>query len=118
RFVHDQIRESILEEVPPAELRRLHARAAEHLVEHQGDQHTAWPTIAHHFERAERFDERSSTPCGRPGTPPTCTPTGPRSSCTRWASAPPPAAGWRCPTRSGSSGATPTRRWATTSRRW
>ena len=57
RFVHDQIRESILEEVPPAELRRLHARAAEHLVEHQGDQHTAWPTIAHHFERAERFDE-------------------------------------------------------------
>lgn len=53
RFVHDRIRDSILEAVPPAELRRLHARAAEHLVEHEDELPSAWPSIAHHFEQAE-----------------------------------------------------------------
>jgi tetratricopeptide (TPR) repeat protein len=52
RFVHDRIRESILEAVPTAELRRLHARAATHLVEHEGQLPSAWPTIAYHFEQA------------------------------------------------------------------
>jgi len=53
RFVHDRIRDSILEAVPGAELRRLHARAAEQLIEHEGELPSAWPAIAHHFEQAE-----------------------------------------------------------------
>lgn len=57
RFVHDRIRDAILEGAPTSELRRLHAKAAEHLVEHQADRPAAWPTIAHHLEHAQRFSE-------------------------------------------------------------
>lgn len=53
RFVHDRIRESILEQVPADERRRLHARAAAHLLATEGEQPSAWPSIAHHLEQAE-----------------------------------------------------------------
>lgn len=56
RFRHDRIREAILEAAPMAERRRLHARAAEDLVEHDDELPSAWPTIAYHFEHADDDD--------------------------------------------------------------
>lgn len=56
RFVHDRVRDAILEAAPAAELRHLHARAAEHMVERDGERPAAWPTIAYHFEHAQRYE--------------------------------------------------------------
>lgn len=52
RFVHDRIRESILEAVPAAARERLHAQVAAHLLEEEGELPSAWPIIAHHLEHA------------------------------------------------------------------
>jgi eukaryotic-like serine/threonine-protein kinase len=57
RFVHDRIRDAILEAAPESERRRLHTQAAAHLVEHDGERPSAWPTIAHHLEHARRYAE-------------------------------------------------------------
>ncbi len=56
RFVHDRIRESIYDTLPEDSRVSLHRRAAAVLRERDGALPSAWPAIAHHYHRAQRYE--------------------------------------------------------------
>lgn len=57
RFRHELLREVAAELSPPSVRRRLHSRIADTLVGATDDVAPEWALVAHHYERAERFDE-------------------------------------------------------------
>ena len=59
-FHHELLREVAAELSPPSLRRRLHSRIADALVAPTADATPEWPLVAHHYERAERFDESAS----------------------------------------------------------
>jgi class 3 adenylate cyclase/tetratricopeptide (TPR) repeat protein len=60
RFHHELLREVAAELSPPSVRRRLHNRIADALVATTADGTPDWPLVAHHYEKAERFDEAAS----------------------------------------------------------
>jgi class 3 adenylate cyclase/tetratricopeptide (TPR) repeat protein len=60
RFHHELLREVASELSPPSVRRRLHNRIADALVATAADGTPDWPLVAHHYEKAERFDEAAS----------------------------------------------------------
>ncbi|WP_319430813.1 ATP-binding protein [Mycobacterium sp. RTGN5] len=56
-FQHELLREVAAELSPPSVRRRLHHRIADVLADTTAGGTPEWPLVAHHFERAERFDE-------------------------------------------------------------
>jgi class 3 adenylate cyclase/tetratricopeptide (TPR) repeat protein len=60
RFHHELLREVAAELSPPSLRRRLHSRIADALVTTAADGTPEWPLVAHHYARAERFDEAVS----------------------------------------------------------
>jgi class 3 adenylate cyclase/tetratricopeptide (TPR) repeat protein len=59
-FQHELLREVAAELSPPSVRRRLHHRIADVLADPTAGGTPEWPLVAHHFERAERFDEAAS----------------------------------------------------------
>jgi class 3 adenylate cyclase/tetratricopeptide (TPR) repeat protein len=57
RFRHELLREVAAELSPPSVRRRLHSRIADALVGATDAVAPEWALVAHHYERAERFDE-------------------------------------------------------------
>ena len=57
RFRHELLREVAAELSPPSVRRRLHSRIGDALVGAADDTAPEWALVAHHYERAERFDE-------------------------------------------------------------
>lgn len=60
RFHHELLREVAAELSPPSVRRRLQHRIADALVATAADGTPDWPLVAHHYEKAERFDEAVS----------------------------------------------------------
>lgn len=60
RFHHELLREVAAELSPPSVQRRLHNRIADALVATAADGTPDWPLVAHHYQKAERFDEAAS----------------------------------------------------------
>ncbi len=60
RFHHELLREVAAELSPPSVRRRLHNRIADALVATAADGTPDWPLVAHHYEKAARFDEAAS----------------------------------------------------------
>lgn len=60
RFHHELLREVAAELSPPTVRRRLHNLIADALVATAADGAPDWPLVAHHYEKAERFDEAAS----------------------------------------------------------
>jgi class 3 adenylate cyclase/tetratricopeptide (TPR) repeat protein len=60
RFHHELLREVAAELSPPSVRRRLHNRIADALVATTADGTPDWPLVAHHYEKAQRFDEAAS----------------------------------------------------------
>jgi class 3 adenylate cyclase/tetratricopeptide (TPR) repeat protein len=56
-FQHELLREVAAELSPPSVRRRLHHRIADVLADPAAGGTPEWPLVAHHYERAERFDE-------------------------------------------------------------
>jgi class 3 adenylate cyclase/tetratricopeptide (TPR) repeat protein len=59
-FQHELLREVAAELSPPSVRRRLHHRIADVLADRTAGGTPEWPLVAHHFERAERFDEAAA----------------------------------------------------------
>ncbi|WP_445168951.1 ATP-binding protein [Mycolicibacterium sp. Dal123E01] len=59
-FQHELLREVAAELSPPSVRRRLHHRIADVLADPTAGGTPEWPLVAHHFERAECFDEAAS----------------------------------------------------------
>ena len=60
RFHHELLREVAAELSPPSLRRRLHSRIGDALVAAAADGAPEWPLVAHHYEKAERFDEAAA----------------------------------------------------------
>ncbi|MET0699200.1 MAG: adenylate/guanylate cyclase domain-containing protein [Mycobacterium sp.] len=60
RFHHELLREVAAELSPPSVRQRLHSRIADALVEAAAEGVPEWPLVAHHHQRAGRFDEAAS----------------------------------------------------------
>ncbi|CAN5303940.1 AAA family ATPase [soil metagenome] len=60
RFHHELLREVAAELSPPSVRRRLHSRIADALLDASAEGVPEWPLVAHHYQRAERFEEASS----------------------------------------------------------
>jgi class 3 adenylate cyclase/tetratricopeptide (TPR) repeat protein len=60
RFHHELVREVAAELSPPSVRCRLHSRIADALVATAADGTPEWPSVAHHYENAERYDEAAS----------------------------------------------------------
>ena len=58
-FQHELLREVAAELSPPSVRRRLHHRIADVLADQSG-RTPEWPLVAHHFEKAERYDEAAT----------------------------------------------------------
>ncbi len=56
-FHHELLREVAAELSPPSVRRRLHNRIADALAAEADNGNPDWGLVAHHFERAERFDD-------------------------------------------------------------
>lgn len=61
RFRHELLREVAAELSPPSRRRRLHSRIADTLISEAVNGNPDWHLIAHHYGRAERFTEASSS---------------------------------------------------------
>ncbi|MBB3749997.1 class 3 adenylate cyclase/tetratricopeptide (TPR) repeat protein [Mycolicibacterium sp. BK634] len=59
-FQHELLREVAAELSPPSVRRRLHHRIADVLADPAAGGTPEWPLVAHHFEKAERFDEAAA----------------------------------------------------------
>lgn len=59
-FQHELLREVAAELSPPSVRRRLHRRIADVLSDPTSGGTPEWPLVAHHFEKAERFEEATS----------------------------------------------------------
>ncbi|BBY65146.1 ATP-binding protein [Mycolicibacterium helvum] len=59
-FQHELLREVAAELSPPSVRRRSHHRIADVLADPTTGGTPEWPLVAHHFERAERFDEAAT----------------------------------------------------------
>jgi class 3 adenylate cyclase len=60
RFHHELLREVAAELSPPSLRRALHGRIGDALVAAAADGTPEWPLVAHHYEKAERFDEAAA----------------------------------------------------------
>jgi class 3 adenylate cyclase/tetratricopeptide (TPR) repeat protein len=60
RFHHEILREVAAELSPPSLRRALHGRIGDALVAAAADGTPEWPLVAHHYEKAERFDEAAA----------------------------------------------------------
>jgi hypothetical protein len=60
RFHHELLREVAAELSPPSLRHRLHSRIGDALVATAADGTPEWPLVAHHYEKAERFDEAAA----------------------------------------------------------
>lgn len=60
RFHHELLREVAAELSPPSVQRRLHIRIADALAAGAPDGTPEWPLIAHHYEKAEKYDDAAS----------------------------------------------------------
>jgi class 3 adenylate cyclase/tetratricopeptide (TPR) repeat protein len=60
RFHHELLREVAAELSPPSIRRRLHGRIGDALVGAAAGGTPEWPLVAHHYERAERYDEAAA----------------------------------------------------------
>jgi class 3 adenylate cyclase/tetratricopeptide (TPR) repeat protein len=60
-FQHELLREVAAELSPPSVRRRLHHRIADVLADPAAGGTPEWPLVAHHYERAERFDEAAES---------------------------------------------------------
>ena len=60
RFHHELLREVAAELSPPSLRHRLHSRIGDALVAAAADGTPEWPLVAHHYEKAERFDEAAA----------------------------------------------------------
>ena len=60
RFHHELLREVAAELSPPSVRRKLHNRIADALVATAADGTPDWPLVAHHYQKAARFDEAVS----------------------------------------------------------
>ncbi|MGU3502923.1 ATP-binding protein [Mycobacterium sp. C31M] len=61
RFRHELLREVAAELLPSGARKRLHNRIGTALVSTAADGTPEWPLVAHHFMRAEQFEEASSS---------------------------------------------------------
>ncbi len=59
QFVHDKVREAVLQRLAPGEAQRLHYHVAQALAEraHPTTAHTRAPRIAYHYQQAHRWRE-------------------------------------------------------------
>ena len=60
RFHHELLREVAAELSPPSLRHTLHGRIGDALVAAAADGTPEWPLVAHHYEKAERFDEAAA----------------------------------------------------------
>jgi class 3 adenylate cyclase/tetratricopeptide (TPR) repeat protein len=60
RFHHELLREVAAELSPPSLRHTLHGRIGDALLAAAADGTPEWPLVAHHYEKAERFDEAAA----------------------------------------------------------